>query len=45
VGEHKNCYKKAANEAIGTKQKYRRKKGLRIWNEEIKNAFENKRRA
>ena len=35
--------KKAANEAIGTKKKYRRKKGLRIWNEEIKNAIENKR--
>jgi len=34
--------KKAANEAIGTKKKYRRKKGLRIWNEEIKNAIENK---
>ena len=37
--------KKAANEAIGTKKKYRRKKGLRIWNEEIKNAIENKRTA
>ena len=36
--------KKAANEAIGTKKKYRRKKGLRIWNE-IKIAIENKRRA
>jgi hypothetical protein len=33
--------KKAANEEIGTK-KYRRKKGLRNWNEEIKNAIENK---
>ena len=37
--------KKAANEAIGTKKKYRRKKGLRIWYEEIKNAIENKRTA
>ena len=45
MGEHTNCYKKAANEAIGTKKKYRRKKGLRIWNEEIKNATENKRTA
>jgi len=45
VGEHKNGYEKAANEAIGTKKKYRRKKGLRIWNEEIKNAIENKGKA
>ena len=36
---------KAANEATGTKKKYRRKKGLRIWNEEIKYAIENKRAA
>jgi len=42
VREHKNGYKKAANEAIGAKKKYRRKKGPRIWNEEIKNAIENK---
>ena len=34
--------KKAASEAIETKKKYGRKKGLRIWNEEIKNAIENK---
>ena len=33
--------KKAANEAIVTKKKYMRKEGLRIWNEEIKNAIEN----
>jgi len=39
----KIAIKQAANEAIGTKKKYRRKKGLRIWNEEIKNAIENKR--
>jgi GTP cyclohydrolase II len=38
----KSAIKKAANEALGTKKKYRRKKGLRIWNEEIKNAIENK---
>ena len=37
--------KKAANEATGTRKKYRRKKGIGIWNEEIKNANENKRRA
>jgi len=37
--------KKAANEAIGTKTKYRRKKGLRIWNEEIRNVIANKRTA
>jgi len=37
--------KKAANEAIGTKKKFRNKKGLRIWNEEIKNSIENKRTA
>ena len=41
MGEYKNCYKKAANE--GTKKKYRRKRGLKIWNEEIKNAIKNKR--
>ena len=41
VGEHKNCYKKKQLR----KKKYRRKKGLRIWNEEIKNAIEDKRRA
>jgi len=40
----KIAIKKAANKAIGTKKKYRRKKGLRIRNE-IKNAIENKRRA
>jgi hypothetical protein len=45
VGEHKNCYKKVANEAVGTKKKYRRKKCLRIWNEEIKNVIANKRTA
>jgi hypothetical protein len=38
----KIAIKKAANEVIGTKKIYRRKKGLRIWNEEIKNAIENK---
>ena len=37
--------KKAANEATGTRKKYTRKKGIGIWNEEIKNANENKRRA
>ena len=37
----KIAIKNAANKAIGTKKKYRRKKGLRIWNE-IKNAIENK---
>jgi hypothetical protein len=37
--------KKSANKAIGTKKNYRRKKGLRIWNEEIKNAIANKQTA
>ena len=41
----KIAIKKAANEAIGTKKKYRRRKCLRILNEEIKNAIENKRTA
>jgi hypothetical protein len=41
----KMAIKMAANEVIGAKKKYRRKKGLRIWNEEIKNAIENKRTA
>jgi len=36
VEEHKNGYKKAANEVIGTKTKYRRKKRLRIWKEYIR---------
>src|SRR5215468_5463119 len=31
--------------ALGTKTKYRRKKGLRIWNEEIRNVIANKRTA
>ena len=44
MGTHKKCYKKAANEAKRTK-KYRRKKGIRIWNEDIKNSIENKRTA
>jgi hypothetical protein len=38
----KIAIQKAANKAIGTKKKYRQKKGLKIWNEEIKNAIENK---
>ena len=37
--------KKADNEAAGIKKKYRRKKALRNWNEERKNAIENKRTA
>src|SRR5215469_5511145 len=41
----KIAIKKAANKAIGTKTKYRRKKGLRIWNEEIRNVIANKRTA
>jgi hypothetical protein len=41
----KSFIKWAANEAIGTNKKYRRKKVLRIWNEEIKNVIENKRTA
>jgi hypothetical protein len=38
---HKNGYKNAANEAIGTKTKII-EKNLRIWKEEIKNDIENK---
>jgi hypothetical protein len=38
----KMATKKAANIAIGTNTKCRRKKGLRIWNEETKHAIENK---
>jgi hypothetical protein len=34
--------KKSANEANGTEEIYRRKKGLRIWNEEFKNVIENR---
>jgi len=41
----KMAIKKAANEPRGTEKKYKRKNGLRIWNEEIKNAIENKRTA
>ena len=41
----KIAIKKAASEAIGTKKKYRREKGLRIWNEEIRNVTANKRTA
>ena len=37
--------KKAANEVIGKKRKIRNRKGLRIWNSEIKEAIEEKRRA
>jgi hypothetical protein len=36
--EHKNCYKKAANEAIGIKNTERRN-FFRIWNEKIKNSI------
>jgi hypothetical protein len=36
---------KAANDAIRKNKKYRRKKGLRIWNEEIRNAFAKKQTA
>jgi hypothetical protein len=31
----KECTEKAAQETIGKKNKFRRRKGLRIWNEEI----------
>lgn len=31
----KKCIEKSANEAIGTKRRYRKRKGLRIWNEEL----------
>jgi len=35
--------KKSANEVNGTKTKYRGKKRLKTWNEDIKKAIENKR--
>ena len=41
----KTSIKKTTNKTIGTKKKYRRKKGLSIWNEEIKNTIENKQTA
>jgi len=37
--------KKGSQRSNRNKEKYRRKKGLRIWNEEIKNSIENKRKA
>lgn len=36
---------KAAGEALGKRKKNCRKKGLRIWNEEIKNAIKDKQKA
>ena len=44
MGTHKNCYKKGS-QLSNRNKKNRRKEGLRIWNEEIKNAIENKRTA
>lgn len=41
----KNCIEKAAQEAIGRKNKFRSKKGLRIWNPEIENAIKEKQKA
>ena len=35
----KTAIKKATNEATGTKKKHRKRKGLRIWKEEIKNVI------
>jgi ribosomal protein L14 len=37
--------KKAANDAIRTNKKYRRNKGIRIWNEENSNAIAKKQTA
>lgn len=44
-GNIKQCIKEAAAEALGRKKKIRSKKGLRIWNEEIANAIEEKKAA
>jgi cell division septum initiation protein DivIVA len=41
----KNAFKKAAQETTGKKRKFRSRKGLRIWNEEIEKAIEEKQKA
>lgn len=38
----KLCIEKSANEVLGRKRKFRKRKGLRIWNEEIEKAIKEK---
>jgi PHP family Zn ribbon phosphoesterase len=45
MGKHTNCYKNDSQQSNSKKGKNRRKKGIRIRKEEIKNAIENKRTA
>jgi len=41
----KNALQQAANEALGKKKKRRHKRLLILWNEDIKNLIENKKKA
>jgi len=41
----KNTLQQAANEALGKRKKRRQKRGLILWNEDIKNLIENKKKA
>lgn len=41
----KNCIHQAATEAVGKKKKFRRRAGLRIWNDEIEQAIKEKQQA
>jgi uncharacterized protein (UPF0210 family) len=41
----KECIEKAAQATIGKKNKFRSRKGLRIWNEEIEKTIEEKRKS
>jgi len=41
----KNTPQQAANEALGKRKKRRHKKRLILWNEDIKNLIENKKKA
>ena len=38
----KMCIQRSAIEALGRKRKFRKRKGLRIWNEEIENMIKEK---
>ena len=41
----KNTLQEAANEAVGKRKKRRHKRLLILWNEDIKNLIENKKKA
>jgi len=41
----KNTLQQAANEALGKRKKRRHKRRLILWNEDIKNLIENKKKA